>query len=233
MKRIILTILIFSLIFLTFDLTHKQQPIINPTSTTIIDIPTLIIDAGHGGQDCGTIANDGTYESVINLAISYKLKEFLLSFGFNVLMTRTDDNLIGDNSLGTIRERKRSDVRKRLDIVENTENPVLISIHQNYFSLPQYYGVQVFYSGNHLESKKIAQEVQSSSVNHLQKDNKRQIKLSGKEIWLLYNVKTPAIMVECGFLSNQNELNKLKDDAYQNEIAFMISIGIINYYLKI
>ena len=84
MKRIILTILIFSLIFLTIDLNHEQQTIINPTGTTIIDIPTLIIDAGHGGQDCGTIANDGTYESVINLAISHKLKEFLLSFGFNV-----------------------------------------------------------------------------------------------------------------------------------------------------
>ena len=107
----------------------------------------------------------------------------------------------------------------------------MISIHQNYFTSPQYYGVQVFYSGNNPESKVLAQSIQKSAVTHIQKENKRQIKQSGKEIWLLHNVKTPAIMVECGFLSNQMELEKLKEDAYQNDIAFMISMGILNYYL--
>lgn len=196
------------------------------------DFPTLIIDAGHGGQDSGTIAKDGTFEKDINLSISYKLKTFLNSFGFNVVMTRTDNELIGDNSLSTIRERKVSDVKKRLGIIENTQNSVLISIHQNYFTSPEYYGVQVFYSKNHSESKLLAQSVQNSAVSLLQKENNRKIKPCGKEIWLMHNCHRPAIMVECGFMSNTVELSKLKDNSYQNEVAFMISMGIINYYTK-
>ena len=231
MKRILSCLLIVSLILLVCNLKIREKTSALTTSTTIIDVPTLVIDAGHGGQDCGTIATDGTYESNINLAISYKLRDFLVSFGFEVVMTRLDDNLIGDNSLDTIRARKRSDVNKRLEIIENTENAVLISVHQNYFTDSKYYGVQVFYSGNNAGSKVLAQKVQESVVALIQKENKRQIKQSGKEIWLLDKVKTPAIMVECGFLSNQNELTKLKDDAYQNDIAFMISMGILNYYL--
>ena len=233
MKKYLLCLLIISLIFLLGHYKPNNNPkAIYATNTTIIDIPTLVIDAGHGGQDSGTIAKDGTFESDINLAISNKLKTFLTSLGFNVVMTRTGKDLIGDNSLPTIRERKRSDVRKRLEIIENTNNAVLISIHQNYFTDSKYYGVQVFHSKNHQESNILAQYIQDSAVSHIQKDNIRKIKASGKEIWLLHNVKTPAIMVECGFLSNQTELSKLKNDKYQNDIAFMISMGIVDYYLK-
>lgn len=226
---IILLVLAISLIYFSVF----PSKIITTSIITDVESPTLIIDAGHGGQDSGTIAKDGTFESDINLAISYKLKDFLVSFGFNVIMTRTDENLIGDNTLPTIRERKRSDVKKRLEIIESAQNPVLISIHQNYFTSSEYYGVQVFYSKNHSESEILAGYIQNSAVSHIQKENKRQIKPSGKEIWLLHNTQCPAIMIECGFLSNSEELEKLKDDTYQKDIAFMITMGIINYYTKI
>lgn len=232
MKKFIIISLVLILVFVTSLVCYEYNRSNYIFSSSIIenDYPTLIIDAGHGGLDSGTIAKDGTQEKDINLSISKKLRTFLLSSGFKVVMTRTNEELIGDNNLRTIRERKVSDVKKRLEIINKTENSVLISIHQNYFTSSEYYGVQVFYSKNHSDSINIAKSVQNSAVSLLQKENKRSIKPCGSEIWLMHNCQRPAIMVECGFMSNYNELCNLKDDNYQNKIAFMISIGILNYY---
>lgn len=204
------------------------------SDTTMASAPlsgrmTVVIDAGHGGIDPGAIAADGTFEKDINLDISKRLCDMLSAFGFNAVMTRTEDTLIGDNSLKTVKEKKRSDIKRRLEISESKQNSLLLSIHQNKFSQGKYSGTQVFYSKNNPKSSEAAQLIQSDIARLLQKDNDRQIKPVGKEIYLLYHSENPAVMVECGFVSNQSELSALKTAEYQNKLSFCILNSVLQY----
>lgn len=202
---------------------------VRPVSTEAERLPAIIVDAGHGGIDGGAVGADGTIEKGINLSIAKQLEQMLTSFGFEVVMTRTEDTLIGNNSAKTVRERKSSDIKQRLKITEQIPNSLLISIHQNKFTVEKYYGTQVFYSPNGEESKQLAELIQQSVVSRLQPENERAIKPSGKEIYLLYHAKIPSVMVECGFLSNRAELQKLKDADYQRQMSFSILCGILDY----
>ena len=193
---------------------------------------TVIIDAGHGGPDGGTSADDGTLEKHINLEIAHKLNDVLQSMGIKTVMVRTEDVSIHDESASTIRQKKISDLKNRLSIVNNTENSVFVSIHQNHFSSPKYSGTQVFYSKNNPCSKDLAESIRQSVISYLQKDNTREIKKSGSEIYLLNNAQAPAVMVECGFLSNYTDTQNLKNEDYQQKIAFIIAIGILDYLNK-
>ena len=194
------------------------------------EIPTIIIDAGHGGIDGGTHAYDGTLEKEINLNISLMLRDILTNLGYSdIVMTRETDKSIYSDGVQGIRNQKVSDIRNRLSIIESHENSVFISIHQNYYTQEKYSGAQIFYSKNNPESEKLAQAVRLSVINNLQKDNTREIKQSGKEIFLLNNTNAPAIMVECGFLSNRKEADILKSEDYQRKIAFLIATGLIDY----
>ncbi len=193
------------------------------------DDSVIIIDAGHGGIDGGTHAADGTLEKDINLSIALKLKDVLQSFGLKVIMTRETDQSIHSEGVQGIRNQKISDIKNRLHIIESTENAVFISIHQNYFTQPKYFGAQIFYSKNNPLSETLAQSVRGSIINNLQKDNSREIKKSGKEIYLLNSATVPAVMVECGFLSNKAEADLLKTEEYQQKMAFFIAIGIVDY----
>ena len=231
-RRIIL--FIFGIVFLIFlvtgcsELIHIKEHII--TSAQVSEnLPVIIVDAGHGGEDGGAVAKDGTVEKNINLSISLKLEGLLRLYGYNVIMTRTDDKLIYDANAQTIREKKISDIRNRMKIINDNPNSILISIHQNHFTEPKYHGTQVFYSKNNFESKTLAQCIQNCVTANIQKENMRDVKKTGTEIYLLYHAKNPAVMVECGFLSNYNELEKLKQENYQMEMAFSIFSGIINY----
>ena len=129
-----------------------------------------------------------------------------------------------------MRERKVGDLRYRLQLTQEHPDCFLISIHQNQFTDPKYDGAQVFYSGNHPQSEELAQCLQDAIVRTLQPDNKRQIKQSGEEIFLLSQAKVPAIMVECGFMSNPKELQKLKDEKYQKQLAAAILNGLLDYF---
>lgn len=191
---------------------------------------TVIIDAGHGGPDGGTSADDGTLEKEINLQIALKLDEILRSMGIKTVMVRTEDISIHDGTAKTIRQKKVSDIKNRLKIINETENSIFVSIHQNHFSDSKYSGTQVFYSKNNPLSNKLAESIRLPIISYLQTDNTRETKQSGTEIYLLYHAKSPAVMVECGFLSNQNETNNLKDEKYQQKIAFLISLGIVDYF---
>ena len=202
---------------------------VSDASNSIPKYNTVIIDAGHGGIDGGTSSHDGTLEKDLNLQIAIKVKEFLGSMGVNTVMTRTKDISIHDDSAKTIREKKVSDIRNRLAIMDETENSIFISIHQNHFSQEKYHGTQVFYSINNPDSILLADSVRQSVISVLQNDNSREIKQSGSEIYLLYHAQIPTIMVECGFLSNIDETEKLKDDDYQNQLAFLISLGIMDF----
>ncbi len=190
---------------------------------------TVIIDAGHGGPDGGTSAADGTLEKDINLQIAIKLNEILDSMGIKTLMTRNEDVSIHDETAETIRQKKVSDIKNRLKMINETEEAVFVSIHQNHFSNSKYSGTQVFYSKNHPHSQTLANYIRLPIISNLQPENSREIKQSGSEIYLLYHAKNPAVMVECGFLSNENETQKLKKNQYQQKLAFLIALGIVDY----
>lgn len=193
------------------------------------DETVFIIDAGHGGIDGGAVGADGTNEKDINLSVALKLRDMMNALGFNTLTTRTEDIMTCDRGLTTIREKKVSDIHNRLNLIENTENAVFISIHQNSYESKTSTGTQVFYSGKNPESEKLARSVQTKTAEILQKDNKRKIKKAGTSIYLLYHTTKPAVMVECGFITNESECEKLKDEKYQNEISFAIICGIFDY----
>lgn len=192
--------------------------------------PIVIIDAGHGGFDGGAVSNDGTVEKDINLAISLYLQEYLSVFNIKTVMIRETDCSVEDDGLNTIRQKKSSDLHNRMKVMEETDNAIYISIHQNKYPDSKYSGTQVFYSPKTKdESQILAQSIQDCIVNTLQKDNKRQIKECGTSVFLMYNAVKPAVLVECGFLSNYEETNNLKTPEYQKKIAFCIAMGIQNY----
>lgn len=217
-------ILILSI--LTFNLLNIVKSTSNSPS---FDFDTIIIDAGHGGEDSGAVAEDGTLEKDINLDIANKLNEMLLSSGFHTLMTREKDVAIYDKDQDeNLRQKKVSDMQNRLELINSTPNNILISIHQNKFPDKKYFGTQVFFSKNNKFSEVLASSVQSSVKNLIQPQNDREIKPANKDIFILHNSKVPAIIVECGFISNDEELNKLNNEDYKSKIAFAIYCGILN-----
>ena len=153
--------------------------------------------------------------------------------GYNVIMTREKDEAIYDESANTLREKKRSDLKNRVGIIKNNkkENTIFISIHQNKFPNPKYYGTQIFYSINNQGSQNLADKIKDSITGLIQPENSREIKSADKKIYLLHNAEIPAIIVECGFLSNNEESKKLVDNKYQNQLAFSIYCGITSYFL--
>ena len=222
---VLICVLIFNSSFVFYDL-GKNVSGENPKSS----LPVIIIDAGHGGFDGGAVAADGTVEKDINLKISLYLQEYLDVFGFETLLTRDNDNSLEDAGLETIKKKKTSDIHNRMKIMEDTDNALFISIHQNHYPVEKYSGMQVFYSPEFSEkSSLLAQSIQETVTEILQPDNNRLIKQCGTSVYLMYNAVKPAVLVECGFLSNVIETQKLKTDVYQKELAFCIALGVQKY----
>ena len=199
------------------------------TSINESTLPTIVIDAGHGGEDGGAVADDGTNEKDINLKIAQQLNLLLKSGGFKTVMTRNSDIAIYDEGCETIKDKKVSDMHNRLKIFNNDNNSIIISIHQNKFEQEKYSGTQIFYSINNPNSEILAENIRSSVIGMLQPDNNRENKSATKSIYLLHNCKQPAVIVECGFISNKAELAKLKTEEYQNQMAFSIYCGCLEY----
>ena len=201
------------------------------TQNTLKTTPTVIIDAGHGGFDGGAVAGDGTVEKDINLEISLKLASILRFNGFEVIMTRTEDT--GTDSVsGSVATRKKNDLENRLLLMEKNPDALYISVHLNKFTTSAASGTQVFYTPNFKEAYELSMLVQKSVVNMLQPENTRTVKQGTSATYLLKNAKVPAIIVECGFLSNKSDLQKLKSEDYQSQMAFAIASGIIDFYTK-
>ena len=192
-------------------------------------VHTVILDAGHGGEDSGAVAADGTLEKDINLTISNMIASYFELFGVNYIPVRTFDTSVGDECYHTIRERKRSDILNRFALINETPQSVLLSIHQNYYSEPRYNGTQVFYSANNDDSKSLAVFIRKAVCEALQPGNKREIKPSDNSIYLLYHAKTASVMVECGFISNPDELRLLCSEAYESKLSYFITKGLINF----
>lgn len=225
-----IAVLIFcSLVFLLLSYISYNKVAESASAMTGAQTRAIVVDAGHGGEDGGASGKSGVPEKDINLAIAQDLARLLRASGFRVVMTRTSDASVCDGNLGTIRERKASDLHNRLKIIEEQGDCIFVSIHQNHFTESRYSGTQVFYSTNDSDSKILAENIRSRVVSLLQKDNTRETKPATSSIYLLWQSKVPAVLVECGFLSNNAEEAKLNDPAYQKQMAFTIYCGLLDY----
>lgn len=232
LKKMLYAVIPVLISFSVFIGSFINNSYVKTAKTTVADsnLPVIIIDAGHGGFDGGAVAFDGTLEKDINLKISLYLRDFLNLFGLKTVMIREADESVESEGLSSIREKKSSDLHNRMKIMDNTDNALYISIHQNKYSIEKYSGTQVFYSPKtREESALLAQSIQDSIVNTLQNNNTRQIKECGTSVFLMYNAVKPAVLVECGFLSNHKETELLKTTEYQKKIAFCIAMGINDY----
>ena len=189
----------------------------------------VFANASHGGFDGGAVAGDGTVEKDINLNISLTLAKFLKQNGFRVIMTREADVSTEDTESPQIASKKKNDLKNRLKLMSDYPDAVFVSIHLNKFTTSAAFGSQVFYSKSD-ESAVLADKIQKAIVSLIQPDNTRVNKQATSSTYLLYNATVPAVLVECGFLSNASELALLKQPDYQNKMAFSIYTGILEYF---
>ena len=187
----------------------------------------VVLDAGHGGEDGGASTASGLLEKDLNLDIAFRVKELLEAAGVRVVMTRETDTLLYDKASDYQGRKKALDLAARRKIAEETENAIFISIHMNAYPLPQYGGLQVWYSPHHESSANLAKSLQNAAKSHLQPNNNRQIKAASSSIYLLPHLTCPAVLVECGFLSNPADAEQLADEAFRTELAFVIFYGIL------
>ena len=211
---------------------NSQKPSIPKDNgdTDKTELPTVIIDAGHGGEDGGAVGTNGVFEKDLNLKIAKELDAMLRAAGINTRLTRTEDILLYDKNVDYHGRKKALDMAARLAITKEYENAVFISIHMNKFTQPKYSGLQVYYSENSAKSKELARLVQELTVKNLQPDNNRKIKPSAGNIYLLENILHPAILIECGFLSNADECEALCTPEYQKRLCVVIYSSIMNYF---
>ncbi len=198
---------------------------IEQTSLTFSDNINLVIDAGHGGKDSGTIGTDNALEKNINLDIALKLYDFAMVSGISAFLVRDGDYQCYDDN----DDKSRSDLYNRLDIVNSIPNATLISIHQNHFENQNEWGMQIWYSPNNDKSKMLADCILNVSKDNLQKDNERQNKESDDSYYILYKASVPSVMVECGFMSNADENKLLQNNLYQSKLAYSIMLGFSDY----
>jgi N-acetylmuramoyl-L-alanine amidase len=221
--RIIAAVISVTLIGVSMGIYAKDQKENSQKSPSEI---TIVVDAGHGGSDPGKVAEDGTLEKNLNLAVSEKLADKLKTVGFNVVVTRDSDVSLADS--GT-RNQKRSDMENRLDIFNADDVSCLVSIHHNSYTDPSVAGAQVFYHSNSETGEVLANMVQTRLISDVDSDNHRQAK-NNDSYYILKNSSCTGIIVECGFMSNPDELTKLCDGAYQDKIATAVCAAICEYY---
>ncbi len=197
----------------------------------ITSVCTVVVDAGHGEPDGGAIGVNGTLEKDINLSIALKIQEILENRGIKVIMTRADDNSICDTNAETLHEKKVSDMHKRESIMNNSNADLFISIHMNSFTDSSSSGLHVFYSRNHPEIEPLAVTIQDS-ISKITGAKAHSVKTASNSLYLMKKPVPPAILVECGFISNPQEEMLLNDELYQSKIAFAIANAIIDEYAK-
>lgn len=178
----------------------------------------LVLDAGHGGEDGGAVSSSGVAESGLNLAIVLKTDQLAGLYGVPTLLLRPDEEALGDPNGATVRERKQSDLKKRVALINGVEHATLISVHQNYFSGSSSHGAQVFY-GQEGSSPALASHAQALLCRTLDPENHRQAAPISNSVYLMSHISCPAILVECGFLSNDREAELLQQPEYQTKIA--------------
>jgi N-acetylmuramoyl-L-alanine amidase len=209
--------LFFKIIFVEYDTEAASAPEM-----------LIILDAGHGGEDAGATGINGALEKDLNLSVVNILGEMLTEKGFAVVYTRSEDKLLYEEWENIKGIRKISDLKNRCKIAKSYPNALFVSIHMNTFGDGKYSGLQVYYSPENKESEMLAGAIQSSVKKELQPNNNRNIK-QGNDIYILENIDNTAVLIECGFLSNEEEAKKLSQKEYQKMLSFSIICGIIEY----
>lgn len=192
----------------------------------------VICDAGHGAPDSGAVGNTGTLEKDINLSIAQKTVEILEQKGISVIMTRSDDSGIYTNESKTIREMKVSDMKNRLEIIEKSGADLFISIHMNSFEDKEANGVNVFYAPKYEESMKPFAEELQMEICKVTGAEGHKVRPAEEWVYLMKNSPIPALLIECGFISNPKEEEKLRQEEYQAKIAWAIASAVDNYDKK-
>lgn len=189
------------------------------------DRPCVVLDAGHGGFDPGKVGINGALEKDVNLQIALLVKQYLEDNDIDVVMTRETDEGLYDAGASN---KKVQDMKRRIELIDETKPDITVSIHQN--SYPEEYvkGAQVFYYNGSEEGLQLARLVQKQLVEKVDPENKRQIK-PNDSYYMLKKTGVPIVIVECGFLSNSDEAQKLCDSSYQQRVAWAVSMGIIQY----
>ena len=191
---------------------------------------TVIVDPGHGGEDGGAVSSNGVLESTINLEISLRLRDLLNFLGVPVRMTRETDCSIYGQEAQTVSEKKVSDLKNRVRLVNALPNALLVSIHQNMFPESKYYGTQVFYA-RAAGSQELAESMQARFCTALDPTNRRMAALA-QNVYLMNQIHCPGILIECGFLSNPREEQLLQEEAYQIKIAAVIAAELSSALLE-
>lgn len=189
------------------------------------DLPCVVIDAGHGGRDPGKVGINGVLEKDLNLEIALLLKQFLEADDIRVILTRDSDGGLYDENASN---KKVQDMKRRVALIEEAHPVITVSIHQNSYHEESVHGAQVFYYTNSAEGKKLADVIQEELIEKADPDNKKQAK-ANDSYYLLKKTGTPIVIVECGFLSNSAEAEKLCTDSYRERIAWAIHMGVMRY----
>lgn len=222
-KRIVSGLLSFFILVGHVPDKPAETAVFSPT-----EAPILIIDAGHGGEDGGAVSPSGALESHINLAVALRLDEVLGLYGVPSVLLRDRDVSLHDKTAKTLRQKKNSDLHNRTDRVNAQPNAVLLSIHQNSYPDGRYRGAQVFYAPTD-GSRELAQTVQELLRATLDPNNGRLEKQIPDTIYLMNHVTCPAVLVECGFLTNPQEERLLQDDTYQTKLACALAGGYLQW----
>lgn len=190
------------------------------------ELPVIIIDAGHGGIDGGAVGCGSVSEKDLNLDIALRLSDILSAAGIPNRLTRSEDIMLESPGSSS---KKNGDLAARKKIAESYENAVFVSIHMNSFPIAKYNGLQVYYSQNNDKSYELANLIQTDIAERLQPENKRKTKAATSNIYLLNNLSCPAVLVECGFLSNPEECERLATEEYRREIALSLACSVCEY----
>lgn len=189
----------------------------------------IVLDPGHGGEDGGTIGVSGVYEKDLNLEVSKTLAAVLRFAGYEVIETRTEDILLYDRNVDFKGRKKVLDLAARLEIAQNAMPDIFVGIHMNAFPQEKYSGLTVYYSKNHPSGYDAATGLQAAVKSALQPDNNRAIKAAGSNIYLLNRLECPAVLIECGFLSNREECVKLSSEEYRQQLSFVFFSSLASF----
>lgn len=223
LRHLLLICIVYFILFSALELRTVR------TSASVTQIPTVVIDAGHGGEDGGASTASGVKESDLNLAIASKVEQLLALCGVKTCMLRTEDISLATKG-DTIRERKRSDLAHRIELVEHTVMPIYVSIHQNHFDQSEYAGFQVFYRED-TKSKQLAMQLQELFRSAVNGSNRRKCQRA-ESVYIMNKISCTAILVECGFLSNPQEARSLQDEGYQRKLSCVIGSALTQFIEK-
>lgn len=229
LKILFIIVLFSAAIFLLCTICLLPVTVASPVNNFSSDVQ-VVIDPGHGGKDGGAVSKSGLLEKDLNLSVSSTFNDILILCGIDTVMTRSDDKLVCDENDPALKGKvKLTDLKNRLSIGKDNPSAVFISVHMNTFPEEKYNGLQIYFSPNNENSFFLAKSIQDDICRVMQNDNNRKVKKAGSNIYLLDRMESPAILIECGFLSNIKESQKLATSEYQTQLSLVFSKTVLEF----